>query len=359
VKFRLKIGFLALLLFSFTNVSDAGICDYFFGLNRKEVSTSLHPEVDKMLEPGKYEVLKKIGEGGLSDVYRVREIANDNIFVLKVLRPADFKDRKAAKIRNKNELKILQLLSSDTDAPVPKSFLVSRKGAKDKKTVLFAMEELNGFDLSDFLEKLNKSNTKMSPQDVSRILVLMSKALKAVHYLHQKHNLLHNDLKGENLWVTGSGEVKVIDFGLSDFSNKKPFYIEQGYLTGTPGFVPPEGWYGNVYDKRSDIFSMGTLLEAIFSRLKIPQKEWGRSPADIGNVDMTGNNYELTDGLTRKLQKIYKKATQLEAKDRYQTAEDMAQDVEDLAKEIHRVLVPNSSMLFFNFYDYQFSRLCS
>jgi serine/threonine-protein kinase len=342
---RLKIAFLALLIFSITTVSDAGVCDDLFGFLRTEVSNSLYPRVDKMLAPGKYEILDKIGEGGLSEVFRVREIVSNKIFVLKVLNEVQSNERKSLTVLANNEMKILQLLSRDENAPVPAYVSVSRDGAKDKTTAVFGMEELRGYELFTLLEKFHSPNKPMPAKAVARVLALLSKSLRAVDYLHKKHNLLHNDLKGENFWVTPDGEVKLLDFGLSDFKNKKPYYIENNNLAGTLGFVPPEGWRFEAYDNRSDIFSMGVLLENTFSRLKIPTKEWGRTPADITIIDTSGNNYELPDKLRGELQKIYKKATQLDPKDRYQSAQDMANDVESLAKEIYLQLIPKAGAI--------------
>ena len=191
-----------------------------------------------------FEILKKLGDGSYSVVYKVRRKADNNIYALKKVNLQKLKDKE--KQNALNEVRIL--------ASVKSPFVISYKEAfieESDKSLCIVMEYADRGDLYQKIVQFKKSNCLIEETDVWRIFIQMTRGLKALHDLQ----ILHRDLKSANIFLFSDGSAKIGDCNVS-----KVVYKGLGYTqTGTPYYASPEVWNDEPYDSKSDIWSLGCV----------------------------------------------------------------------------------------------------
>ncbi|MFC1606981.1 SUMF1/EgtB/PvdO family nonheme iron enzyme [Candidatus Latescibacterota bacterium] len=192
---------------------------------------------------GKYELMGKLGAGGMATVYLAREIALDRKVAIKVLpqayvRDDDFVERfkreatVAANLEHPNIVRIYQI-------------------SEDENLVFFVMSHITGGSLSD---KIQEQGT-LPIDDIVRYGVEVSEALSYAH----KHGIVHRDLKPDNIMLDVNGLAIVTDFGIARAAMGAKL-TQTGSVIGTPRYMSPEQARGTDIDGRSDIYAMGVLL---------------------------------------------------------------------------------------------------
>jgi serine/threonine-protein kinase len=217
------------------------------------------PLVGKLFDD-RYEVIEKIGEGGMGSVYKARQVAMDRMVALKVIHP----DHRADEIVTKRFFREMKTTSRITH---PNIVSVYDFGEADGELFL-AMELLDGVALADVLDE--------GAMPLERALAVAGQILKALSAMHAEH-IIHRDLKPENILlceVYGEpDQVRVLDFGIATFastSEEGPAnrVTASGILVGTPSYVSPEQIGGEDMDARSDLYAFGVLLyEMVTGRL--------------------------------------------------------------------------------------------
>ena len=191
-----------------------------------------------------FEILKKLGDGSYSVVYKVRRKADNNIYALKKVNLQKLKDKE--KQNALNEVRIL--------ASVKSPFVISYKEAfieESDKSLCIIMEYADRGDLYQKIVQFKKSGCLIEETDVWRIFIQMVRGLKALHDL----KILHRDLKSANIFLFSDGSAKIGDCNVS-----KVVYKGLGYTqTGTPYYASPEVWNDDPYDNKSDIWSLGCV----------------------------------------------------------------------------------------------------
>ena len=191
-----------------------------------------------------FEILKKLGDGSYSVVYKVRRKADNNIYALKKVNLQKLKEKE--KQNALNEVRIL--------ASVKSPFVISYKEAfieESDKSLCIVMEYADRGDLYQKIVQFKKSNCLIEETDVWRIFIQMTRGLKALHDLQ----ILHRDLKSANIFLFSDGSAKIGDCNVS-----KVVYKGLGYTqTGTPYYASPEVWNDDPYDSKSDIWSLGCV----------------------------------------------------------------------------------------------------
>lgn len=134
----------------------------------------------------------------------------------------------------------------------------------DNDLCYYSMEFVQGVDLSRRFEKVaGQSSSRQVSQEALKVFIQLADAL---HYLHN-NNIIHRDLKAENVLVEGGGQVRLLDFGLACFhkiASKANRITSPGMVLGTPYAMAPEQIVGEGADIRSDIYSLGVMLYQIF-----------------------------------------------------------------------------------------------
>jgi len=192
---------------------------------------------------GRYEVLDKIGEGSMGVVYRARDTALGRVVAVKML-SQELGAEEELHQRFMREAEAVGLLSH------PNIVTVYDMGEADGQLYM-AMELLEGEDLRYLIEK----RVAIPIADRVRILIQIC---EGVEYAHSK-GVVHRDIKPANILVTVGARVKILDFGLARVITRAAI-TRRGVILGTPDYMSPEQAMGKPVDRRSDVFSTGSVF---------------------------------------------------------------------------------------------------
>ena len=188
---------------------------------------------------GKYEIIERIGRGGMAEVYRGYHAALDRYVAIKLLHPfladdPEFKDRFENEARNVAKLKhpnIVQVYDFEYDAEGDSYYMV--------------MEMINGPTLKDRLFDLGDLGERFTIAEAIRIT---RAAAEALAYAHQR-NMIHRDVKPANLMLDEDHRVVLTDFGIAKIVTGAQFTASGG-MVGTPAYMAPEQGLGEAGDER-------------------------------------------------------------------------------------------------------------
>jgi serine/threonine protein kinase len=186
---------------------------------------------------GRFEVVRKLGQGGMGEVWEGRDQLLDRRVAIKTLAVNPGAD---AVRRFQAEARIGASLSH------PGITVVYDIGQYESALYL-VMEYLEGEDLKQLLEQ-----GRLSVDRVLEISVELLKALQAAH----SQGVVHRDIKPGNVMVLASGQLKICDFGIARFTDA----TMTGSVIGTPGYMAPEQFTGQEVDGRCDLYSFGIVL---------------------------------------------------------------------------------------------------
>ncbi len=227
--------------------------------------------LDRGSRLGLYEIVGAIGAGGMGEVYRARDTKLDRDVALKILPEAVATDPDRL-MRFEREAKALAALNHPNIAQIY-GFEVSDAGGVPVRFLV--MEFVDGMSLAD--------RVAGGPVPADEAMALATQIASALDEAHEK-GIVHRDLKPANVMVTRSGRVKVLDFGLatrideSVASDETMMKTEAGSVLGTFPYMSPEQVQGLSVDRRSDIFSLGTVLYEMVSGAR-PFR--GDNPAEL------------------------------------------------------------------------------
>ena len=270
---------------------------------------------------GPYQLLESIGCGGMGEVYRARDLRLSRDVAVKVLR-ADVSRNSDLVRRFEQEARAVGALNH------PNILTVFDTGESDGLPYIVS-ELLQGDTLR---EKL-----LAGPLEVRKSLeygVQIARGLAAAH----ERGIVHRDLKPENLFLTRSGVVKILDFGIAKLTHPEEQHVSAdaataehttpGTVMGTSGYMSPEQVRGLAADVRSDLFSFGAVL---FEMLTGRRAFKGGTSADtmsaILNTDPTpalAGTGRIPGGLIRIVSRCLEKAPE----DRFQTARELVSALE-------------------------------
>lgn len=191
---------------------------------------------------GPFEIVAPIGAGGMGEVFKARDTRLGRTVALKVL-PAEFQRDAGRLARFQREAEAISRLNH------PNICTLYDVGSEEGIDYL-VMEYIEGHSLADRLEK-----GPLSQDEMLRIGAEIAEALQRAH----KQGIVHRDLKPSNIMLTGSG-VKLLDFGLAKSRNASASVTAEGAVVGTFKYMAPEQLEGRPADERSDIYSLGVIL---------------------------------------------------------------------------------------------------
>ncbi|NOZ23339.1 MAG: protein kinase [Planctomycetes bacterium] len=204
------------------------------------------PKPDKLVgrKIGGYEVLSKIGVGGIGAVYKARQLSLDRIVAFKTLKP-EFAQNEAFITRLKREAR--------SSAQISHSNIVQTYDVGQDQGVSFiAMEFVEGQTLQDKLSREGGVQVEFAVD-------VLEQAAKALAFAYQA-GIVHRDIKPDNLMITTDGTIKVADFGLAKRIDVDVSLTQSGTIVGTPRYMSPEQGNGDPLDFRSDIYSLGASI---------------------------------------------------------------------------------------------------
>lgn len=272
--------------------------------------------MDKMigkLLSDRYQILEKIGDGGMATVYKAKCRVLDRYVAIKILRPEYANDEEFIKKFNR-ESKAAASLSSQNIVGI---YDVGTDKIDDETIYYIVMEYIDGTTLKDIID----SYGKLSEKDAINYSIQILRALKDAH----DHNVVHRDIKPHNIMITKQGSVKVTDFGIARASTSTTVTTTSDVL-GSVHYISPEQARGGYTDNKTDIYSFGIVLYEMLT---------GKKPYDGDNPisvamkqiqdDIVAPSEYLPD-MNENLEKIILKCTRKKQSERYQNVDDILED---------------------------------
>lgn len=267
----------------------------------------------------RYYVLSVLGKGGMSLVYKAKDISNGRVVAVKALRTQGLGDDTVVK-RFKLEAEVLHRLNH------PRIVSVYDYGTSRIGQPYFIMDYLTGVSLNQVLRKEKRLNLERF-QD---IFVQISAAVAHAH----KHKAIHRDLKPGNIMLVEKEDtrdyVKIVDFGIAKLAEDASKLTRLGEVWGSPIYMSPEQGMGKEIDTRTDIYSLGIVMyEALTGEVPFLGKNYVETitkqmtepPAPFSEI-MEDNDIPAS------LEMIIFKALQKSPDDRYQTMQELKTELE-------------------------------
>ncbi len=263
---------------------------------------------------GRYELIEKIGEGGMAVVYKARCRLLNRYVAIKILRPEFTKD--AQFVENfKRE--------SQAAAGLSHPNIVSIYDVGQEGNIYFiVMELVDGKPLSQVIEEKGRIEYKEAIQITRQI----ASALSLAH----KNGIVHRDVKPHNILITSAGVAKLADFGIAKAVSASTIIGGTNKVMGSVHYFSPEQARGAYVDERSDIYSLGIVMYEMLTG-KVPFD--GDNPISVAlmhiNDPMPSVNAEVA-GLPPQLDKIIQKATDKYQTNRYKTADELIEALDNI-----------------------------
>ena len=257
---------------------------------------------------GRYQVLSKIGAGGMADVYKAKDCMLNRYVAVKVLKKEYREDENFVKKFRSEAQAAAGLLN-------PNIVNVYDVG-EDRGLYYMVMELVEGITLKEYVQKKGK----LSSKEAISIAIQMCTGIEAAH----NHHIIHRDIKPQNIIISKEGKVKVTDFGIAKATTSQTVSTS---AMGSVHYVSPEQARGGYCDEKSDIYSAGiTMYEMVTGRVPFD----GDSTVSVAMKHLQENitpPSEYAPDLYPALEKIILKCTQKSAERRYQSAGELIQDL--------------------------------
>lgn len=256
----------------------------------------------------RYEVLSKIGAGGMADVYKGKDTMLNRYVAIKVLKK-EYRENKDFVRKFRSEAQAAAGLLN------PNIVNVYDVG-EDRGLYYMVMELVEGITLKEYIQKKGKLSTK----EAISIAIQMCTGIEAAH----KHNIIHRDIKPQNIIISKEGKVKVTDFGIARAVDSNTV---SSNAMGSVHYVSPEQARGGYCDAKSDIYSVGiTMYEMITGRVPFD----GDSTVSVAMKHLQENitpPSQYAPDMSKALEKIILKCTQKSPERRYESTTLLIQDL--------------------------------
>ncbi len=263
---------------------------------------------------GRYELIEKIGEGGMAIVYKGKDRLLNRYVAIKILRPEYTKDEQFIE----SFLKESQSAAGLTHPNIVGVYDVGREG----NIHYIVMEIINGKPLSDIIAEKGHLDYK----EAIEFAVQIAQALSIAH----KNQIVHRDVKPHNVLVTSHGIAKLADFGIAKAVSAATIVGGSDKVMGSVHYFSPEQARGAYVDERSDIYSLGVVLYEMLTG-HVPFD--GDNPVSIALMHINDNIPSISKdvtGIPPQLEKIIRKATEKYQSNRYKSVDDMIEDLKSI-----------------------------
>ena len=266
-----------------------------------------------MIKPGmfisdRYEIIEKVGTGGMADVYKAKCHRLNRNVAIKVLKP-EYSDDQTFVSKFRGEAQSAAGLSH------PNIVNVYDVG-DDGNLHYIVMELVEGITLKSFIERKGKLEIK----EAVGIAIQIAQGMEAAHVNH----IIHRDIKPQNIIISREGKVKVTDFGIAKAASSNTITSN---AMGSVHYISPEQARGGYSDEKSDIYSLGvTLYEMLIG--KVPFE--GDNAVSVALLHIQGEATplrQLDPTIPPSLDKIVQKCMQKKPERRYLSASELIQDL--------------------------------
>ena len=256
-----------------------------------------------MLEKGnfinnRYEIISRVGAGGMSDVYKAKDHKLNRNVAIKVLKKEFSKD--------KNFVSKFRVEAQSAASLIHPNIVNVYDVGEDEGLYYIVMELIEGITLKSYIEK----KKKLSARETISIAIQIANGIECAH----NNQIVHRDIKPQNIMISREGKVKVTDFGIARAASSNTM---SGTAMGSVHYISPEQAGGKYVDEKSDIYSLGiTMFEMITGTVPFD----GESTVSIALKHIQGNVpsvREYVSDVPVSIEKIILKCTRNKVDRRY------------------------------------------
>lgn len=259
----------------------------------------------------RYRIIDTLGEGGMANVYLAEDIILQRKVAVKILR-LDLQKEPQTLARFQREALATSELSH------PNIVMVLDVGT-DHGLPYMVMEYVDGPDLKDYI----RAN---SPLNLGNIIKIMDQILSAMSLAH-KHNVIHRDLKPQNILMDKHGNIKIADFGIAVALNQNSV-TQTNSAIGSVHYMSPEQTRGGLVTKQSDIYSLGIILYELITG-NVPFNGDSAVSIALKHAQEPIPSIRKQDpNIPQALENVVLKATAKDPRDRYNSAKEMKDDLD-------------------------------
>ena len=311
----------------------AGVCDV-DGATLKLAGVKQDPYLGKLIK-GRYNVINKIGEGGMGSVYLAEQVSIGRKVALKVLNGSYASDdefisrfrREARLAASLNHRNIVTIYDFDQG---------------NDGSLFIAMEYLEGTKLSDVIRRDGSL-------EINRAVRLAAQIAEGLNVAHV-NGVIHRDIKPDNVMVVGkrsAEEIKLMDFGIArmmDTGTTTPNLTRAGMIMGTPAYMAPEQAEGATVSEKTDIYALGIVLYEMLSG-SVPFKASTPSAVLIKQLQeipmpLRKLRREVPSGLESLVMRALEKKPQKRPRDMREVAEELQKiDIAHVANEAQKTVI--------------------
>jgi serine/threonine-protein kinase len=255
---------------------------------------------------GPYKILGKIGKGGMGDIYKAMQEPLNRVVAIKVLPLQLSRDDEFAK-RFVIEAKAISMLQHQ-------NIVTIHEYGEDEGYRYIAMQYIDGMDLGNYI-----AETKVIA--VSDIIDFSKQICRGLLYAHH-HNVVHRDIKPQNILLDKNNIIHITDFGIAKIFSTTDITVT-GSTVGTPEYMSPEQAQGKKIDAQSDIYSLGIVMYEMLTR----------KPPFVANNSMAVAYKQVHEppmppsvkrkDTPKQLELIILKAIKKDKRDRYESVEEL------------------------------------
>jgi eukaryotic-like serine/threonine-protein kinase len=256
----------------------------------------------------RYEILEQIGTGGMSDVYKAKCHKLNRYVAIKVLKPEFSQDKTfVSKFR----------VEAQSAAGLTHPNIVNVYDVGDENGIHYiVMELVEGITLKKYIEKRGRLPYK----EAISIAIQVANGMEAAH----NHNIVHRDIKPQNIIISKDGKVKVTDFGIAKAASTATI---NSSAMGSVHYISPEQARGGYSDQRSDIYSFGITLYEMLTGVVPFDGDTTVAVAVQHIQDEIPAPSTVVEGIPIAIDKIVMKCTQKKTERRYQNASELIADL--------------------------------
>lgn len=271
---------------------------------------------------GKYRIVRRIGMGGMGEVYlAVDEVLNRPV-ALKVIAPT-FSASENFQKRFMQEARVVARLVHPNIVQIYNLEQIEGR-------LVFVSEYVEGQNL----EQLMKQQGSLSPSEAMRIGIAIAQALEVAH----QHAIIHRDVKPSNVLISESGNIKLTDFGIAKLAQdlESTQLTQAGILVGTPAYMSPEQIEGQIVDTRTDLYALGAVLYEMLTG-----KRYFDAASPMTLLYKIINEQPLppsrfNKSIPQALDALIMRCLAKNPKDRFSSAGDLAQELQRILRSLDK-----------------------
>ena len=272
-----------------------------------------------------YQIIDKIGEGGMGIVYKANDLKLDRVVAIKFLPPHLAKSED-------NKKRFMQEAKAAAALNHPNIMNIYEIDEQDK-SVFMVMELIEGQTLKSYISKL-KSGSGIPFMKATEWMTTIANGLKAAH----DKNIVHRDIKSENIMIAPGDQLKIMDFGLAKLKGSTGL-TKTGTSLGTLSYMSPEQAQGLNADQRSDIWSLGVVFYEMLTGETLFKAEHEAALLYLIVNEEPPAPSILDRKIPHQVDSVVKMMLQKDPDKRYQNLDELLSVLSDIKNEIEKTTV--------------------